>query len=72
MASSLSNVKDEPHEVSTQGGKTCPKCGAQNQSAAKFCSECGTALPQTKFCPECGQKLEEGTKFCPNCGHKII
>ena len=26
--------------------KTCPKCGAQNQNNAIFCSQCGTKLPE--------------------------
>ncbi|HJP70959.1 MAG TPA: zinc ribbon domain-containing protein [Candidatus Limnocylindria bacterium] len=27
--------------------RTCPACGATNAAEAKFCDDCGTALPQT-------------------------
>lgn len=55
--------------------KVCPKCAAQNDPSAKFCSNCGTALPEStntssvaKFCPNCGVKNETDSTFCPSCG----
>jgi hypothetical protein len=48
----------------------CPQCGEKNPPDGKFCSACGTSLPQrptAAFCGKCGQKLT-GEKFCPQCG----
>lgn len=56
---------------------TCPNCQAVMQKNAKFCSSCGTAIPQpepeTKIqkCSECGEVLPEGAKFCANCGAMV-
>jgi len=50
----------------------CPTCNADNQTAAKFCVECGAAFnipcakcgfqnpPIAKFCQECGKSLKPG------------
>ena len=50
----------------------CPTCNADNQTAAKFCVECGSAFnipcekcgfqnpPIAKFCQECGKSLKPG------------
>jgi len=50
---------------------SCPKCGAPQQSNAKFCQECGAPLKQNIHCTECGAKLTPGAKFCPECGKKV-
>lgn len=50
---------------------TCPKCGASQQTNAKFCPECGQNLKQATHCTECGAKLTPGAKFCPECGKKV-
>ena len=50
---------------------TCPKCGASQQTNAKFCPECGANLKQAAHCTECGAKLTPGAKFCPECGKKV-
>ena len=50
---------------------SCPKCGAPQQSNAKFCQECGAPLKQNLHCTECGAKLTPGAKFCPECGKKV-
>jgi len=44
----------------------CPQCGATNQSSARFCSQCSTALTQT--CPACKQSHPITAKFCNVCG----
>lgn len=50
---------------------TCPKCGAQVNSGAKFCAECGTSMaPPTQKCVKCGASIKQGAKFCPECGAK--
>ena len=52
----------------------CPKCAAQNQSTAKFCSNCGSPMavaPATTPCPKCGKPVPAGSKFCNDCGAKL-
>jgi len=48
---------------------SCARCGTANQSGAKFCIECGSALGQA--CPSCGTSVDAGAKFCPECGTKL-
>jgi membrane protease subunit (stomatin/prohibitin family) len=49
----------------------CPNCGTPNLASAKFCNNCGTAIPQGIVCGNCGAHLPAGSKFCHNCGAKI-
>lgn len=47
--------------------KVCPNCG--KPASGKFCSECGTPIPEEegpKFCPNCGKPVTG--KFCSECG----
>ena len=44
----------------------CSACGAENRTAAKFCSDCGKPLLLT--CAECGSEISPTNKFCDNCG----
>ncbi len=44
----------------------CPTCKAENQAAAKFCVECGTAFHAP--CTKCGFDNPPGAKFCQECG----
>lgn len=48
----------------------CPSCGAKNNAAANFCSNCGEKLMKARFCLCCGNKLDDSANFCPNCGAK--
>ncbi len=50
--------------------KICAHCGAENESEAKYCQQCGSQLAKEKgkFCPECGSKNEINARFCQNCG----
>ena len=48
----------------------CPNCGAKNNAAANFCSNCGEKLIKARFCLCCGNKLDDSANFCPNCGAK--
>jgi len=51
----------------------CPTCGTLNQDSHKSCSNCGTALPQTKVrCPECGTLNSVGNLLCDNCNARLI
>ena len=47
----------------------CPNCQSQNPSGARFCFNCGTALPQA--CSHCGTLLQAGARFCHNCGQPV-
>jgi membrane protease subunit (stomatin/prohibitin family) len=50
----------------------CPKCGAQNNPGAKFCSNCGAGMaPAGTACPKCNTPVAAGSKFCSNCGSPI-
>jgi class 3 adenylate cyclase/predicted ATPase len=44
----------------------CPNCRADVSERAKFCSQCGSALPL--ICPSCGNSNAPGSKFCSKCG----
>ncbi len=50
---------------------TCAACNAANPAGAKFCHQCGTAMPQARFCAECGVELVSGAKFCAACGTPV-
>ena len=46
----------------------CLVCDAE-VGQAKFCPECGTAVPKPCApCSACGYRPERATKFCPECG----
>jgi Double zinc ribbon len=47
----------------------CPKCQAENNEAAKFCSECGHKF-EIK-CPRCGHSVIPSAKFCEDCGQPL-
>jgi len=54
-------------------GVTCPKCGSNNSTNAKFCNDCGAKLETVAEkvpCVKCGAGLQAGTKFCNECGAK--
>ena len=44
----------------------CPACQHENDSAARFCLQCGAAMIQR--CPECGTLLPLAARFCQQCG----
>jgi membrane protease subunit (stomatin/prohibitin family) len=50
---------------------SCPKCGAPQETNAKFCPGCGTQLKRADKCAKCGAKLTAKAKFCPECGEKV-
>lgn len=50
----------------------CRNCGAQLDSDALFCTECGTKVDtQGKVCPCCGAGLDDDSLFCSECGTKL-
>jgi adenylate cyclase len=47
----------------------CPACRHENRAVAKFCDECGAALPRA--CSKCGTAVRSGAKFCDECGQPL-
>src|SRR2546423_3684718 len=45
---------------------SCPACGAQTDTAQRFCGVCGSALQRA--CPACGHANPQGFQFCGACG----
>jgi len=64
----------QPVQVQQQrqmaGGVACPKCGAINDSEAKFCASCGEML-RMGTCPNCGSELDPEADFCEVC-HQYV
>ena len=48
----------------------CPKCKAEIEEGAVFCTHCGKSLPKRKKCVSCGTELPMDMVFCTNCGTK--
>src|SRR5689334_20534802 len=48
----------------------CSRCRTENPAGAKFCVECGAAMPLR--CSQCGAELPPQAKFCPECGVALI
>src|SRR5262245_59721476 len=48
----------------------CPRCGHTHADAARFCDQCGMALPI--LCPACGATNNPGAKFCTDCGTPLL
>ena len=44
----------------------CPRCGRETPAAARFCGECGSAVPLS--CPACRAANPSANKFCGECG----
>src|SRR5262245_25546838 len=44
----------------------CPSCQADHADSARFCTQCGTALPIQ--CSSCGAVSPPNSKFCGACG----
>jgi class 3 adenylate cyclase len=47
----------------------CPHCSTENPAQAKFCLNCGKALPAR--CANCQSELPPGARFCANCGQPV-
>src|SRR2546423_12845003 len=43
-----------------------PACGAQTDTAQRFCGVCGSALQRA--CPACGHENPQGFQYCGACG----
>ena len=54
----------------------CQHCQAELMEGSRFCSQCGTAVPELQaagpvVCQRCQTELVEGSEFCSQCG-KIV
>src|SRR5256885_2587119 len=49
---------------------TCPQCGQDNPTVARFCNGCGARLAAA--CPACGQSNPAGSRFCNGCGARLM
>src|SRR5688572_23569510 len=74
MAGAMTNAMNQSQNTGGNTQTKCPKCGAGNLPAAKFCTECGgqmTTAAQTVPCAKCGAQMPGGAKFCNECGTKV-
>jgi predicted amidophosphoribosyltransferase len=70
-SSSVTQPSTSASQVQLQKVVTkCWKCGAEVDSNAKFCPNCGASLTPIK-CPKCGYVNSPGAKFCSNCGSPL-
>ena len=68
--------KEEEKFDFTGEGKAmiCQQCRIPMNEGARFCSQCGTPVPQppvTLVCQKCQSELPEGAKFCTECGTSV-
>jgi class 3 adenylate cyclase/tetratricopeptide (TPR) repeat protein len=47
---------------------TCPSCGTENRTEARFCLNCGSTLART--CPN-GHPVPAEARFCDECGAQV-
>lgn len=57
-----------PQQPGGGAAATCAACGTANAPGAKFCANCGTAIPTAAFCQQCGGQMDANARFCPSCG----
>ncbi|NIN63818.1 MAG: zinc-ribbon domain-containing protein [Anaerolineae bacterium] len=52
----------------------CPKCGASNKDASRFCGECGQPLAtrDSVTCPMCDHRSLPGSTVCSQCGARLF
>ena len=58
----------------------CPSCGSAQSEEARFCANCGRAMPEkapelpdepvveAQYCEQCGAMRENDARFCEMCG----
>lgn len=63
-------TKSSPNIPKQSANQFCDECGAENDTNAVFCTNCGKPLSHLGSCKNCGFKFERPGKFCPNCGTK--
>lgn len=61
----------QPSPGVVAGAKFCSNCGNALPPGAKFCPNCGFAVAQAGGCPKCGTVNPPGSKFCQECGASL-
>lgn len=81
LTAEITQYKEEIKQI--KGVTKCPKCGADVQITASFCSTCGAPVSaETTFseavasepqnlCPQCQKPVLAGNRFCTHCGVKM-
>lgn len=79
----LKLVALEQQKLSLKNRNRCPGCGAVMSKNAKFCSNCGTRMPEPEvpaqepadeektvvtYCPSCGSMRKNSDPYCEICG----
>jgi hypothetical protein len=49
----------------------CSKCSHPNDADARFCDQCGAAMPRRQECPKCRTVSDAGARFCNGCGERL-
>jgi predicted nucleic acid-binding Zn ribbon protein len=52
-------------------GSACGGCGGNVEPNARFCCECGMAVPAGTGCTLCGAALDADARFCSGCGSPV-
>lgn len=68
IGSMFAEIEQNMNTAPANAQITCTKCGTLNNSAMKFCGNCGNKLADTIICPHCGKEVQKGMKFCGECG----
>jgi len=50
----------------------CTGCGHACDSGARFCNQCGTAIPGDVRCDGCGAMNDPSARFCEQCGQPTV
>ncbi|PQV64528.1 Double zinc ribbon [Abditibacterium utsteinense] len=58
-------------QKSVAATESCPHCGVEVTSGAKFCGDCGNKIQRKVLCPNCGVEAIAAAKFCGDCGTKM-
>ena len=67
------NGYQQPPSTDGAAAVSCPSCATANAAGAKFCTNCGAALPaaEAHACTGCGTPLAPGARFCASCGRPV-
>ncbi len=49
----------------------CPNCDHSNDAAAKYCDQCGAAMPVSISCTKCATVNDPDAQYCDGCGAGI-
>ncbi|MDD3804279.1 MAG: trypsin-like peptidase domain-containing protein [bacterium] len=73
-------VKESLKKFKTiENSRYCSNCGSYTESDEKWCSKCGTILPELEHkhktkkrrCEACGKPISKKSSWCAFCGHKL-